>query len=104
MITKYNLSVKTACHYLIDGRRFPTAWSVFTAAKEVGYDGTFSAMLNRLAKLRVSNKPISFADVAKPTDKQRSADRKRRYVKDKAEIADAIAALDARKRELEGKS
>ena len=101
---RYKQLVKPPCHYFIDGRRFPTAWSVFAAAKEAGYDGTFSAMNARLAKLRTSAKPISFADVAKPTDKQRAVSRKRRYAKDKAEIADAIAALDARKRELEGKS
>lgn len=101
---RHNPLVKSPCHYLIDGRRFPTAWSVFAAAKEAGFDGTFSTIINRLARLRTSTEPVTFADIAKPTDKQRAKIRKQRYAKDKAEIVNAVAALDARKRELEGKS
>ncbi|HEY1142278.1 MAG TPA: hypothetical protein VGE88_19045 [Lysobacter sp.] len=78
--------------YVVEGRTYTGSMGVYREAVARGYVGTPTNIASRLGK-GVS----TWAELAKPVDQSKSRACKSAAAKKRAEMADAIAALDARK-------
>ena len=79
-------------HYIIDGLRFSSVNAVFHAAKSRGYDGTMQTIHRRLTRGL-----STWAEVARQVPKAMSDGGKKSNSNKRAEMAELIRALDARK-------
>lgn len=92
--------------YVIDGKNYPSSYSLFKEAKERG------CPITRTALIRRANKGINtWKELLKPASPRSiggsaasAKTKKARKSAEKDEVAEALRALDARKAELKSKS
>lgn len=84
-------------HFVVDGRGFPCLAAVFAEAKARGYTGSKSTLL-----VRLKQGMTTWAELTVPP-KTNPGDQKGRRQRERDEVAAAIAAVDARKKEIEGR-
>jgi hypothetical protein len=79
----------------IDGVTYNSTKQIFGIAKQRGFTGTYEALCGRL-----QHGADTWEALCAPLKESSSRNAKARNAKSKAEIAAAIAAVDARKRQL----
>lgn len=82
-------------HWVIDGMAIDDAGAVFRIAQGRGFTGSYSAITSRLQK-----GDSTWERLLRPVDERNSSRIKCAHKKKQDEMADVIAALDARKKEM----
>lgn len=94
-MSNYSVFQGRACRYPVEGSRFDSVKALYRAAVSRGYEGGFSTFARR-----VRDGASTWAALTASPGKQRVGGLRggrSRYEQSKREVAEAIAALDARK-------
>lgn len=89
--------VRPVCEtkYVVDGVRYSCVFTVWKEAVARGFNGCEATIGKRLKAGKTT-----FAEIARPVNKLMAVGGKNSQLSKRREIADAIAALDARKAEM----